>query len=94
MGKMQPKGQGTTQNLPKSSPPIRIMPAGLKISPRPASVVQVRGASQNRIIAREIRRENFMQGTPQNQMPARYSIRPMNPPLKSDAKNSSTDSRE
>ena len=80
MGKIQPKNPGTPQNLPKSS--TRIMPVGPSISQRPASLAPIRGASINRVIAREIRRESFLQGTTQKQTPPNYSIRPLNPPLK------------
>ena len=82
MGKMQPPNPGNPQNLPKSSTQIRIMPAGPKISQRPASVAPIRGASINRVIAREIRRETFLKGTAQKQTPPQYAVRPMNPPLK------------
>ena len=80
MGKLRPTKPGAPIFRPK--PPIQ---ANI-ISPRPTIpqrqtlVPPVRGASVNRVIAREIRRDAFKQGIIQKQTPPRYTVRPASPP--------------
>jgi len=49
---------------------------------RPTAVTPQRGASQNRIQAREVRREAFQQRADQQQVKPRFGVRPTAPPQK------------
>ena len=88
MGKMRPMKPGGPVFRPKPPMPRpqiispRPMAPRPLIAPRPAIVVPQRGASMNRVVAREIRRDAFKQMANQQQAQPRFDVRPVTPPLK------------
>lgn len=82
MGKLRSIKPGGPIFRPK--PPIRtnIISPNPNLFNRQASVKPVRGASLNRVVAREVRRNAFHQAANQMQTQPRFIVRPATPPLK------------
>ena len=53
------------------------------IGARPRIVPPQRGASQNRVAAREVRRQGFQKQAGKQQAPPRFGVRPPSPPRRS-----------
>ena len=82
MGKLRSGKPGGPSFRP--NPPVKknILPSRSIPMQRPGIVKPVRGASVNRAIAREIRRNNFQQTTQKVKLQPRFAVRPTNPVVK------------
>jgi hypothetical protein len=82
MGKLRSRKPGSPNFRP--NPPIKKNIFSSHAAPvqRPAMAKPVRGASVNRAIARQIRRNNFQQATQEAKILPRFVVRPINPVVK------------
>jgi uncharacterized protein (DUF3084 family) len=82
MGKFRTTKPGSQVFRPKPPVSTKIISPRLVTIKQPANITPIRGASINRVIAREIKRDALRQGAPQQTTPPGYSMRPITPPLK------------